>query len=211
MSSAKSAAHERKSAMTPTQRDSVPAKSPVLGGDPVASHSPFDPHHRPVVPGEVYRAHLPPHLDPTLAFHRVLDPGTTFESAVSTTPTNKIIMARTDESTSGCLIHKHYTSQDPCPLLTSAVPITICEPSVHTFSFFPSPVLCRSVHVSQAAVPDRLPQHLPAVHHGEHATDHPQRLHHFPADASHPPAGHGARHVTAGTARRYPLPSRRSR
>lgn len=78
MSSAKSAAHERKSAMTPTQRDSVPAKSPVSGGDPVASHSPFDPHHRPVVPGEVYRAHLPPHLDPTLAFHRVLDPGTVF-------------------------------------------------------------------------------------------------------------------------------------
>lgn len=76
MSSAKSAAHERKSAMTPTQRDSVPAKSPVSGGDPVASHSPFDPHHRPVVAGEVYRHHLPPHLDPTMAFHRVLDPGT---------------------------------------------------------------------------------------------------------------------------------------
>lgn len=76
MSSSKSAAHERKSAMTPTQRDIVPAKSPVSGGDPVASHSPFDPHHRPVVPGEVYRPHLPPHLDPTLAFHRVLDPGT---------------------------------------------------------------------------------------------------------------------------------------
>lgn len=80
MSSAKSAGHERKSAMTPTQRDSVPAKSPVSGGDPVASHSPFDPHHRSVVPGEVYRAHLPPHLDPTLAFHRVLDPGTVFKS-----------------------------------------------------------------------------------------------------------------------------------
>lgn len=60
--------------MTPTQRDSITAKSPVLGGDPVASHSPFDPHHRPVVPGEVYRGHLPPHLDP-LTFHRVLDPG----------------------------------------------------------------------------------------------------------------------------------------
>lgn len=76
MSSAKSAAHDRKSAMTPTQRDSVPAKSPVSGGDPVASHSPFDPHHRPVVPGEVYRAHMLPHLDPSLAFHRGLDPGT---------------------------------------------------------------------------------------------------------------------------------------
>lgn len=62
--------------MTPTQRDNIPAKSPVSGGDPVASHSPFDPHHRSVVPGDVvYRAHLPPHLDPALAFHRVLDPG----------------------------------------------------------------------------------------------------------------------------------------
>lgn len=110
MSSAKSAAHERKSAMTPTQRDSVPAKSPVSGGDPVASHSPFDPHHRPVVPGEVYRAHLPPHLDPTLAFHRVLDPGMMFESTVSTMPPNKTIMAQTDESTPGCLIDKHHTA-----------------------------------------------------------------------------------------------------
>uniref|UniRef100_A0A7N6AUT8 Nuclear receptor corepressor 1 n=1 Tax=Anabas testudineus TaxID=64144 RepID=A0A7N6AUT8_ANATE len=74
MSSAKSAAHERKSSMTPTQREGVPAKSPVSGGDPVASHSPFDPHHRSVVPGEPYRAHLTTHLDPTMAFHRVLDP-----------------------------------------------------------------------------------------------------------------------------------------
>lgn len=74
--SSKSSGHERKSTMTPTQRESVPAKSPVSGTDPVASHSPFDPHHRPVVPGEVYRAHLSPHLDPTLAYHRVLDPGT---------------------------------------------------------------------------------------------------------------------------------------
>uniref|UniRef100_A0A3Q3MLD8 Nuclear receptor corepressor 1 n=1 Tax=Labrus bergylta TaxID=56723 RepID=A0A3Q3MLD8_9LABR len=56
--SSKSAAHERKSTMTPTQRDNIPAKSPVSGGDPVASHSPFDPHHRPVGPGEVFRAHL---------------------------------------------------------------------------------------------------------------------------------------------------------
>lgn len=94
MGSAKSAAHERKSAMTPTQRDSVPAKSPVSGGDPVASHSPFDPHHRPVVPGEVYRPHLPPHLDPTLAFHRVLDPGTWFKifSIISTTTINKHVL-----------------------------------------------------------------------------------------------------------------------
>lgn len=76
MSSSKSAQHERKRAMTPTQRDSIPAKSPVLSGDPVASHSPFDPHHRPVVSGEMYRAHLPSHLDPAMSFHRVLDPGT---------------------------------------------------------------------------------------------------------------------------------------
>lgn len=62
--------------MTPTQRDSVPAKSPVTGGDPVGSHSPFDPHHRP----DVYRGHLLPHLDPTMAFHRVLDPGTVFKA-----------------------------------------------------------------------------------------------------------------------------------
>lgn len=68
--------------MTPTQRESVPAKSPVSGSDPVASHSPFDPHHRPVVPGEVYRAHLSPHLDPTLAYHRVLDPGTVLYSCI---------------------------------------------------------------------------------------------------------------------------------
>jgi len=84
MSSVKSAGHERKSAITPTQRDNVPAKSPVLGGDPHpgASHSPFDPHHRPVGPGEVYRPHLPPHLDPAMAMtlHRGLDPGTVFLS-----------------------------------------------------------------------------------------------------------------------------------
>ena len=66
--------------MTPTQRDSVSAKSPVSGGDPVASHSPFDPHHRPVGTGEAYRAHLTQHMDPTLAFHRVLDPGKVFKS-----------------------------------------------------------------------------------------------------------------------------------
>lgn len=75
--------------MTPTQRESVPAKSPVLGGDSVASHSPFDPHHRPVVSGEVYRAHLSPHLDPTLAYHRVLDPGTVLKSCIIMTLFNE--------------------------------------------------------------------------------------------------------------------------
>lgn len=87
--SSKSSAHERKSTMTPTQRESVPAKSPVLGGDSVASHSPFDPHHRPVVSGEVYRAHLSPHLDPTLAYHRVLDPGTVLKSCIIMTLFNE--------------------------------------------------------------------------------------------------------------------------
>lgn len=73
--------------MTPTQRDSVPAKSPVSGGDPnhpMASHSPFDPHHRPMAPGEP-RFHLPPHLDPALFHRAVLDPGRTRYTA---TPMN---------------------------------------------------------------------------------------------------------------------------
>lgn len=77
--SGKPTSHDRKSAMTPNQRESVPAKSPVSGGDPnhpMASHSPFDPHHRPMAPGEP-RFHLPPHLDPTLFHRAVLDPGRT--------------------------------------------------------------------------------------------------------------------------------------
>ena len=81
MSSGKPSPHDRK---TPTHRDSVPAKSPVSQGESMPSHSPFDPHHRAGVPGEVYRAHLPPHLDPaTLAFHRVIDPGRTPASLVN--------------------------------------------------------------------------------------------------------------------------------
>lgn len=52
----------------------MPAKSPVPGVDPVVTHSPFDPHHRGATP-EVYRSHLPPHLDPAMPFHRALDPG----------------------------------------------------------------------------------------------------------------------------------------
>lgn len=74
ISSGKSANHERKNTLTPTQRESVPAKSPVPGVDPVVAHSPFDPHHRGATP-EVYRSHLPPHLDPAMPFHRALDPG----------------------------------------------------------------------------------------------------------------------------------------
>lgn len=74
ISSGKPANHERKNTLTPTQRESVPAKSPVPGVDPVVTHSPFDPHHRGATP-EVYRSHLPPHLDPAMPFHRALDPG----------------------------------------------------------------------------------------------------------------------------------------
>lgn len=77
ISSGKPANHERKNTLTPTQRESVPAKSPVPGVDPVVTHSPFDPHHRGATP-EVYRGHLPPHLDPAMPFHRALDPGNTF-------------------------------------------------------------------------------------------------------------------------------------
>uniref|UniRef100_A0A669EPR3 Nuclear receptor corepressor 1 n=1 Tax=Oreochromis niloticus TaxID=8128 RepID=A0A669EPR3_ORENI len=107
MGSAKSASHERKSTMTPTQRDSVPAKSPVSGGDPVASHSPFDPHHRP----EVYRGHLPPHLDPTLAFHRVLDPAFMFPRQPSPTGYHNNYQLYTIENTRQTILNDYITSQ----------------------------------------------------------------------------------------------------
>uniref|UniRef100_A0A672GIR6 Nuclear receptor corepressor 1 n=1 Tax=Salarias fasciatus TaxID=181472 RepID=A0A672GIR6_SALFA len=110
MSSGKSAAHERKSVMTPTQRDSVPAKSPVSGGDPVASHSPFDPHHRPVVPGEVYRPHLHPHLDPNLAF-RVLDPAFMFSRQPSPTGYHNTYQLYTMENTRQTILNDYITSQ----------------------------------------------------------------------------------------------------
>ncbi|XP_078786527.1 nuclear receptor corepressor 1 isoform X9 [Oryzias latipes] len=111
MSSAKSAAHDRKSAMTPTQRDSVPAKSPGSGGDPVASHSPFDPHHRPVVPGEVYRAHLLPHLDPSLAFHRGLDPAFMFPRQPSPTGYHNTYQLYAMENTRQTILSDYITSQ----------------------------------------------------------------------------------------------------
>uniref|UniRef100_A0A8C8SA92 Nuclear receptor corepressor 1 n=1 Tax=Pelusios castaneus TaxID=367368 RepID=A0A8C8SA92_9SAUR len=88
MSSGKPANHERKSTLTPTQRESVPAKSPVSGVDPVVAHSPFDSHHRGSTP-EVYRSHLPPHLDPAMPFHRALDPAAAaylFQRQLSPTP-----------------------------------------------------------------------------------------------------------------------------
>ncbi|XP_051530915.1 nuclear receptor corepressor 1-like isoform X5 [Myxocyprinus asiaticus] len=108
----KPASHERKSALTPTQRDSVPAKSPVSGGDPLGSHSPFDPHHRPVVPGEVYRTHLPPHLDPSLAFHRVLDPAAyMFPRQPSPTGYPNTYQLYTMENTRQTILNDYITSQ----------------------------------------------------------------------------------------------------
>ncbi|XP_064438761.1 nuclear receptor corepressor 1 isoform X16 [Mirounga angustirostris] len=89
ISSSKSTNHERKSTLTPTQRESIPAKSPVPGVDPVVSHSPFDPHHRGSTTGEVYRSHLPTHLDPAMPFHRALDPAAAaylFQRQLSPTP-----------------------------------------------------------------------------------------------------------------------------
>ncbi|XP_075342486.1 nuclear receptor corepressor 1 isoform X3 [Odontesthes bonariensis] len=110
MNSAKSAAHERKNTMTPTQRDSVPAKSPVSGGDPVSSHSPFDPHHRPVVPGEVYRAHMP-QFDSPLAFHRVLDPAFMFPRQPSPTGYHNTYQLYTMENTRQTILNDYITSQ----------------------------------------------------------------------------------------------------
>ncbi|XP_069337976.1 nuclear receptor corepressor 1 isoform X2 [Eulemur rufifrons] len=89
ISSSKSTNHERKSTLTPTQRESIPAKSPVPGVDPVVSHSPFEPHHRGGTAGEVYRSHLPTHLDPAMPFHRALDPAAAaylFQRQLSPTP-----------------------------------------------------------------------------------------------------------------------------
>ncbi|XP_054993974.1 nuclear receptor corepressor 1 isoform X12 [Sorex araneus] len=89
VTSSKSTNHERKSTLTPTQRESIPAKSPVPGVDPVVSHSPFDPHHRASTTGEVYRSHLPTHLDPAMPFHRALDPAAAaylFQRQLSPTP-----------------------------------------------------------------------------------------------------------------------------
>ncbi|XP_007462725.1 PREDICTED: nuclear receptor corepressor 1 isoform X2 [Lipotes vexillifer] len=88
ISSSKSTSLERKSTLTPTQRESITAKSPVPGVDPAVSHSPFEPHHRGGAPGEVYRSHLPTHLDPAMPFHRALDPAAAylFQRQLSPTP-----------------------------------------------------------------------------------------------------------------------------
>ncbi|TRY94467.1 hypothetical protein DNTS_011385, partial [Danionella cerebrum] len=113
ITSGKPVSHERKSTLTPTQRDSVPAKSPVTVGDPLASHSPFDPHHRPVVPGEVYRTHLPPHLDPSIAFHhRVLDPAAyMFPRQPSPTGYPNTYQLYTMENTRQTILNDYITSQ----------------------------------------------------------------------------------------------------
>ncbi|KAM9728714.1 nuclear receptor corepressor 1 isoform 4-T4 [Menidia menidia] len=110
MTSAKSGAHERKSTMTPTQRDSVPAKSPVSGGDPVSSHSPFDRHHGPVGPGEVYRAHLP-QFDSPLTFPRVLDPAFMFPRQPSPTGYHNTYQLYTMENTRQTILNDYITSQ----------------------------------------------------------------------------------------------------
>ncbi|XP_056602193.1 nuclear receptor corepressor 1 isoform X3 [Triplophysa dalaica] len=111
IASGKPVSHERKSTLTPTQRDSVPAKSPVSGGDPLASHSPFDPHHRPVVPSEMYRTHLAPHLDPSLAFHRVLDPAYMFPRQPSPTGYPNTYQLYTMENTRQTILNDYITSQ----------------------------------------------------------------------------------------------------
>ncbi|XP_076851752.1 nuclear receptor corepressor 1-like isoform X5 [Brachyhypopomus gauderio] len=109
----KPVSHERKSALTPTQRDSVPAKSPVSGADPLGSHSPFDPHHRPVITGgEVYRAHLPPHLDPSVFHHRVLDPAAyMFPRQPSPTGYPNTYPLYTMENTRQTILNDYITSQ----------------------------------------------------------------------------------------------------
>ncbi|KAK2816277.1 hypothetical protein Q7C36_022548 [Tachysurus vachellii] len=96
----KPVSHERKSTLTPTQRDSVPAKSPVPGGEPLASHSTFDPH-------QVYRAHLPPHLDPSLFHH----PAYMFQRQPSPTGYPSTYQLYTMENTRQTILNDYITSQ----------------------------------------------------------------------------------------------------
>lgn len=62
-----------------------------------------------------------------------------------------------------------------------------------------------SVHIPAATISHRLPQHVPAVHHGEHEADHPERLHHLAADA------HGTCGLAPRTPDPYSIPSRTTR
>ncbi|KAI5615606.1 nuclear receptor corepressor 1 isoform X2 [Silurus asotus] len=101
ITSGKPVSHERKSTLTPTQRDSVPAKSPVSGGEPMASHSPFDPH-------QVYRAHLPPHLDPSLFHHH---PAYMFQRQPSPTGYPSTYQLYTMENTRQTILNDYITSQ----------------------------------------------------------------------------------------------------
>ncbi|KAJ8403831.1 hypothetical protein AAFF_G00346990 [Aldrovandia affinis] len=101
----KAAGHERKSA--PSQRD----KSPGTGGDPLPQHGPFDPHHRIVVPGDVYRAHLP-HLDPAAAFHRAMDPAAyLFQRQPSPTGYHNTYQLYAMENTRQTILNDYITSQ----------------------------------------------------------------------------------------------------
>lgn len=129
--------------------------------------------------------------------------------SISTSILQTKIAAWTDEGRPSCLIHWHHEPIDvsePDDYLR-----TFCSYSAPSLCFPPSLVSYPSFYVSQAAVPNWLSQHLPAVHHGEHTADHPQRLHYFPADASHPPARHGPRPVAKGTACWHPVPCWSSR
>ncbi|KAJ8266327.1 hypothetical protein GJAV_G00129140 [Gymnothorax javanicus] len=112
ITSGKPASHERKRSMTPTQRDSIPTKSPISGAEPLPSRSPYDPHHRPMVPGEVFRAHLPPHLDPAIAFHRAFDPAAyLFQRQPSPTGFHNTYQLYTMENTRQTIFNDYITSQ----------------------------------------------------------------------------------------------------
>ncbi|KAI1893538.1 hypothetical protein AGOR_G00124760 [Albula goreensis] len=103
------AGHERKS--TSAQRDSIPSKSPGAGGDPLPSHGPFDPHHRVMIPGEVYRAQFP-HLDPAAAFHRTIDPATyLFQRQPSPTGYHNTYQLYAMENTRQTILNDYITSQ----------------------------------------------------------------------------------------------------
>ncbi|XP_067823976.1 nuclear receptor corepressor 1 isoform X2 [Heptranchias perlo] len=72
MTSGKSTGHERKTTLTPTQRENMSVKSPVSVVDPTAALSPYDSLHGRGNPD--YRTHVPHPFEQTMAFHRALDP-----------------------------------------------------------------------------------------------------------------------------------------